>query len=221
MSLKKRAWLNTAIFIPTVCLLIFLPAGTFAYWQAWVLLALMVLTGAVISAYFRRKDPELLERRMRVREKERPQKVIAPLLYALLATTLVVASLDHRMHWSADLPFLAVAGDVLFVTGSYVYFAVLRKNSFAGATVQIDAGQQVISTGPYAIVRHPMYDGLLLCCLGIALALGSYWASLLVIPICALVVFRLRNEEALLVRRLPGYTEYCANVRWRLIPWLY
>jgi protein-S-isoprenylcysteine O-methyltransferase Ste14 len=221
MTLKKRAWLQSAVSIPVVCLLMFLPAGTFDYWQAWVLLAIMAVTGSLTSAYFWRRDPKLLERRMRLAEKERPQKIIVALLYSLLAMVVVVAALDRRMHWSAALPWIAVAGDVLVVAGSYVYFVVFRENSFASATIQVAPDQKVISTGPYALVRHPLYDGLMLSCIGIPLALGSYWALLLVIPVFVLVVVRLQNEEAFLVERLPGYDEYCARVRRRLIPGLF
>ncbi len=207
MSLKKRAWLQTAVSIPVICLLFFLPAGTFAYWQAWVLLAIMFAVGGVTSAYFWRRDPSLLERRMRIAEKEPAQKVIVTLYYSLLACIVVLSALDHRMQWSRDVPALVALGDILVIAGSYLYFIVFRENSFAGATIRVSDDQRVISTGPYAIVRHPLYDGLLLMCVGIPLGLGSYWALSLVIPIFALVVLRLTNEEAVLVRHLSGYDE--------------
>jgi protein-S-isoprenylcysteine O-methyltransferase Ste14 len=221
MSLKKRAWLQTAVSIPVVYLLFFLPAGTFAYWQAWVLLAIMGVTGTVTSVYFWRRDPALLERRMRVAEQEPAQKLIVALLYSLLASIVVLSARDHRMHWSSDLPLLVILGDLLVIAGSFVYFIVFRENSFAGATIRVAADQKVVSTGPYSFVRHPLYDGLLLVCIGIPLALGSYWPLLLVIPIVVLVVLRLTNEEAVLLRDLPGYAEYRAKVRWRLIPGVY
>lgn len=210
-----------AVFIPAVYLLMFLPAGTVDYWQAWALIVVMVVIGSLTSSYFWRKDPKLLERRMDLREKEPAQKIIVRLLYALLVASVVCSALDHRMHWSADLPLLAPAGDALVIAGSYVYFVVFRENSFASATIHVASDQKVISTGPYAIVRHPLYVGLLISCIGYPLALGSYWALLLVLPMFVLIVLRLRNEEALLAQQLPGYTEYCASVRWRLIPGLY
>ena len=210
-----------AVSVPVIWLLFFLPAGTFAYWEAWVLLAIMFAFGGVTSAYFWRRDPSLLDRRMRIAEKEPAQKLIVTLLYSLLACIVVLSPLDHRMRWSSDLPVLVALGDVLVIAGSSLYFIVFRENSFAGATIRVSDDQRVISSGPYAVVRHPLYDGLLLTCIGIPLALGSYWALLLVIPIFALVVFRLTNEEAVLIRDLPGYAEYRANVRWRLIPRIY
>ena len=218
---KAKLGSQTAISIPVICLLFFLPAGTVAYWQAWVLLAIMFALGVITSAYLWRRDPSLLDRRMRIAEKEPAQKLIVSLLYSLLASIVVLSALDHRMQWSRDVPALVVLGDVLVIAGSYLYFIVFRENSFAGATIRVSDDQRVISTGPYAMARHPLYDGLLLTCIGIPLGLGSYWALLFVIPIFALVVLRLTNEEALLVRDLPGYAEYRAKVRWRLIPRVY
>ncbi len=221
MGLKRRALINAIVSVPLVCLIIFLPAGTFDYWQAWVFIAIMGVCGSLTSAYFWRTDRTLLERRMRFAETEPAQKVIVALLYSLIVTLLVMAARDHRMHWSSNVPLLVVLGDVLLVAGSYVYFLVFRENSFAGSTIQVSADQRVISTGPYAIVRHPLYVGLLMMVIGMPLALGSYWALLLVLPILALIVWRLQNEEALLAERLPGYRQYQQTVRWRLIPGLF
>lgn len=217
----RRLLLNSILSLLAIWLLIFLPAGTVRCWQAWVFLAVASGCGWLTFAYFWRKDRGLLERRMRIAEKEPAQKIIVTLLYSLIATIVVISARDHRMHWSADLPLLAVFGDVLVVTGSYVYFLVFRENSFAGSTIQIAADQRVISTGPYAVVRHPLYVGLLISVTGIPLALGSYWSLLLVVPILALIVWRLQNEEAFLLKNLPGYAQYRAAVRWRLIPGLF
>lgn len=221
MSLKKRAWLQAAVSIPVIYLLFFLPAGTFAYWQAWLLLAIMFAVGQATSLYFWRRDPSLLERRMRLAEKEAPQKRIMASFYLLFACTVALSAFDHRMQWSRNLPVLVALGDALVIAGSYVYFIVFRENSFAGATISVSAEQRVISTGPYAVVRHPLYDGLLLICIGIPLALGSYWALPLLVPIFALIVLRLTNEETVLLRDLPGYADYREKVRWRLIPGIY
>lgn len=218
MTLEQRAALNAIVSIPLIWLLIFLPAGTFDYWQAWVFLAVMSTCGALTSAYFWRKDRALLERRMRIAETEPAQKLIVALIYSLLFSIIVLSARDHRMHWSADVPLLAFAGDILLVVGSYVYFVVFRENSFAAATIAVSAEQQVISTGPYAVVRHPLYVGLLILVIGIPLALGSYWVLPLVIPVFMVIVWRMRGEEAFLVKNLPGYARYQKEVRWRLIP---
>jgi protein-S-isoprenylcysteine O-methyltransferase Ste14 len=218
VSLERRLLLNAILPLPAIWLLIFLPAGTLWYWQAWVFLAVASACGGLTSAYFWRKDRGLLERRMRIAEKERSQKIIVVLLYSLIATIVVISARDHRMHWSLDVPLLAVFGDLLVIAGSYVYFLVFRENSFAGSTIQIAADQRVISTGPYAVVRHPLYVGLLIFVTGMPLALGSYWSLLLVVSILALIVWRLQNEEAFLVKNLSGYAQYRAAVPWRLMP---
>lgn len=213
--------LNTLISVAMIWLLIFLPAGTFNYWQAWVFLAIGTASGILTSLYFWRRDRPLLERRMKLAEKDPTQKKIVSLVYGLMIATIVVSALDHRMRWSADLPWLTVFGDVLVSLASYVYFLVFRENSFAASTIQIAPGQRVVSTGPYARVRHPLYVGLIFFSLGLPLALGSYWALVLVAPILPLIVWRLQNEESFLVKNLPGYAEYRAQVRWRLIPGLF
>jgi protein-S-isoprenylcysteine O-methyltransferase Ste14 len=218
VSLEKRLFLNAVLSVPGFWLVIFLPAGTFNYWQAWVFLAVLFASGTITSLYFWRRDRALLDRRARIAEKEPAQKVIVSLLYGLFLATIVLSAFDHRMHWSADIPPLAILGDALVILGSYVYFLVFRENSFAASTIQVAADQRVISTGPYAVVRHPLYVGLLIFVTGIPLALGSYWALVLVAPVLPLIAWRLMNEEAFLVKNLPGYAQYRAAVRWRLIP---
>ncbi|HXB83970.1 MAG TPA: isoprenylcysteine carboxylmethyltransferase family protein [Candidatus Acidoferrum sp.] len=216
--MAKSAILRSAIGVPLMLLTIFLPAGSLDYWQGWLFFTVMLICGTLMSLYFLRKDPRLLARRMKLKEERPAQKVIVPLLYGLIAATIVVAATDHRLEWSVDFPLLGVAGDLMVIAGFYLYFLVFRENSFAGSTIEISADQRVISTGPYAIVRHPLYVALSVTALGIPLALGSYWAALLVVPIVALLVWRLLDEEACLVNDLPGYAEYERKVRWRLLP---
>jgi protein-S-isoprenylcysteine O-methyltransferase Ste14 len=216
--LARRAFLRSAIAPPLLLLAIFLPAGSLDYWQGWLFFTVILICGAFSSLYFSRRDPRLFERRMKFKERRPAQKIIVPLVYGLTVATIVVAATDHRLGWSVDLPLLAVAGDLVVVAGFYLYFLVFRENSFAGSTIEISADQRVISTGPYAIVRHPLYVALAVTTLGMALALGSYWAALLVVPTAALLVWRLADEEAYLVDDLPGYSEYEKQVRWRLLP---
>src|SRR5262249_5637520 len=131
---------------------------------------------------------------------------------------LVVSVLDWRFGWSAVAWPVVLAGNLLVAAGYVIVFAVLRENSFAATTIEITAGQRVISTGPYALVRHPMYFGALPMFVGIPLALGSWWGLALVVPLTAGLVARLLDEEAYLVRNLPGYADYRNRVRWRLVP---
>jgi protein-S-isoprenylcysteine O-methyltransferase Ste14 len=131
---------------------------------------------------------------------------------------LVVPALDHRMHWSHVPPFIVMLGDVLVAVGWLIVLIVLRENSFASATIEVSDNQRVISTGPYAVVRHPMYAGSLLLCFGMPLALGSYWGLLAFAAMTPFLILRLFDEERFLMKNLPRYAEYCAKVHWRLIP---
>lgn len=202
---------------------IFLSAGTFAYWQGWLFLAVAGVCSWATFLYLAKNDPKLLKRRMRgpMEESRGSQKLIASALYLCLLCSVVLSALDHRFGWTGNIPLLAFGGDLLFAAGMYLYFLVYRANSFAAATVEIAHDQRVISSGPYAIVRHPLYVALLTLALSIPLALGSIWGLVFLVPIVVVVVWRLLDEEALLVKSLPEYSEYQRQTRWRLIPSLF
>jgi protein-S-isoprenylcysteine O-methyltransferase Ste14 len=218
---NTKAWLGFVFLAIAMGLLLFLPAGTFHYWQAWVYLAVFFGASFLMTLYLMKKDPALLERRLRggpTAEKERAQKII--MLFASLGfiALLVVPALDYRFRWSrVPLP-MVIAGDLLTALGFYIIFLVYKENTFSSATIQVVNDQRVISTGPYAVVRHPMYAGGLLYLLGMPLALASYWGLLVFVPMVPVLLWRLSDEERFLSKNLPGYTEYCAKVRWRLIP---
>jgi len=222
-TLNTRAWVALAGLVVVLGLLLFVPAGSFHYWQAWVYLTLFALSAGVITRYLMKRDPTLLARRMRggpFAEKEPSQRLIMLVVSLAYVAMFLVSALDHRFRWS-QVPLVAtVAGDVLVVAGFYIEFLVFRENTFASATIEVGKGQTVISTGPYALVRHPMYGGGLLMLLGTPLALGSWWGFLAYIPMVPALIWRLLDEERLLAKELPGYPEYCAIVRWRLIPGL-
>lgn len=207
----------SAIVNAVAIAVIFLAAGTLRYWQAWALLGVGVAYGFVWNSLFK-KDPSLLERRLKIREGESTQKMIASLMYSVMGAIVVVSAIDHRFGWSADMPLIAVAGDFIVAVGLCLYFVVFRENSFAGSTIEVVEGQMVISTGPYGIVRHPLYVALLITLVGMPLALGSYWALILLLAMIPLITWRLLDEERYLVKNLPGYDDYRSKVRWRLIP---
>lgn len=219
LNTKALLWL---FFLTIVMgLLLFLTAGTARYWQAWGYLAVFFGASLLITLYLMKKDPALLERRLRggpTAEKEKTQKVI--MLFASIGfiALLVVPALDQRFMWSSVPLHVVIAGDILTALGFYFIFLVYKENSFTSATIEVAAGQKVISTGPYAIVRHPMYASSLLYILGTPLALGSFWGLLVIPAMTPFLILRLLDEERFLSRNLPGYTEYCAKVRWRLIP---
>lgn len=202
---------------------IFLPAGTFAYWQGWLFLAVCGVCSSMTFLYLAKSDRDLLKRRLRgpMQEARGSQKFIATAMYLCLFASIVLSALDHRLGWTGNVPALVFVGNFLLVTGMYLYFLVYRENQFAASTVEIAENQRVISTGPYNIVRHPLYVALMTVAVGIPLALESYWGLIFVVPLAALVVLRLLDEESLLVTNLSGYSEYQAQTRWRLIPGLF
>ncbi|MDB6141614.1 MAG: Membrane protein [Pseudomonas sp.] len=219
--LNSKAWLAVAILTLVTALLLFIPAGTILYWQAWAYWVVFTGASVLMTLYLMRKDPALLARRMRggpAAEKQRAQKLIMLGMSAGFIALLVVPALDHRWGWSSLSLGAVIAGDALVAIGFYLITLVYRENTFASATIEVAENQRVISTGPYAIVRHPMYASALLYLFGTPLALGSWWG---VVPIAAMMpflVWRLMDEERLLARDLPGYTDYQQRVRYRLVP---
>jgi protein-S-isoprenylcysteine O-methyltransferase Ste14 len=207
--------------ILTMAALIFIPAGTLAYWQAWVLLVLYSLAAVAMTVDLLRRDPALLERRMKSgpqAETEPAQKRIMVVVLAGFFALMAVPGLDRRFGWS-DVPApMVLAGDAIMLLGWRAIFRVFRVNSFTAATVEIAPEQRVVSTGPYAVVRHPMYVGGVLLVLGIPIGLGSWWGLAATAAITGALVWRVIEEERFLVRNLPGYAAYRAQVRWRLLP---
>jgi protein-S-isoprenylcysteine O-methyltransferase Ste14 len=202
--------------------MLFLPAGTFNYWQAWVFLVVVFALGTLIpSIYLLRTNPVALQRRMRggpTAETRIMQKVVIAGLYLSLAAMVVVSALDHRFGWSSVPTAICVVGDVLVAVGLGVVTLVVIQNSYASAAVRVEAGQQLVSTGLYGLVRHPMYTGNVIMILGIPFALGSYWGLVFVVPGLIVLASRIRDEEKLLQKDLDGYREYTQKVRYRLVP---
>ena len=217
----RRFVVSLTMLIAVMAACIFITAGTFDYWQAWLFLLAYTLASIAMSAWLARADPALLERRMRggpTAETEPAQRVIMTITSAGFVALLVVPGLDHRFGWS-PLPIVAVLfGNVLMLAGWIGIWFVFRANSFAAATIGVAEGQRVISTGPYAVVRHPMYAAALPMLLGIPIALGSGWGVVAMVAILPALVWRIVNEEQVLLRDLPGYADYRRRVRYRLIP---
>ncbi len=202
-------------------LLLFVPARTVRYWQAWVYLSVFFSAATLTTLYLMRKDPALLERRMKggPTAETRPIEKFIMLWTSLgFVALLVVPALDHRHAWSTVRLPGVLAGDVLVAGGFYFIFLVYKENTYTSATIEVVANQKVISTGPYAIVRHPMYASGLLYLAGTPLALGSYWGLLPLAGMLPFLIWRLIDEERLLQDQLPGYTEYQRHVRHRLVP---
>jgi protein-S-isoprenylcysteine O-methyltransferase Ste14 len=223
-KLKRRIMLVFLVTIVMLGLFLFVPAGSLTFWQAWVYSIVSLVSSAAITFYILKKDPALLERRTKVgvvEEKEKGQKLVQGFAYIGFILLLIIPALDHRFGWS-HVPFsIVILGDILVVSGLYIYVLVLKENTFASATIEITTDQKVISTGPYGIVRHPMYLGALIYLFGTPLALGSWWGLLLLIPYTLVLSWRLLDEEKFLSRNLQGYDEYRQKVRYRLIPLLW
>jgi protein-S-isoprenylcysteine O-methyltransferase Ste14 len=221
MTLNTRAWLAVAVVTGVMCALLFGTAGTTQYWEAWVYVSIFFGASVLTTLYLMKKDPALLARRMRggpMFEKEGTQRIIMTFTSLGFIALFVLSALDHRFGWSAVPIWGVVLGDLLVAVGFYLVFRVYRENSFTAATIEVAAGQKVIVTGPYAVVRHPMYASGALYMLGTPLALASYWAFLALAAMTPFLLWRLLDEERILTRDLPGYAEYRERVRHRLVP---
>jgi len=220
-NLGRRALLGALRFAVFLGLLIFLPAGSLDYWQGWLFWINFSVCMAAITLYFLRHDRALIERRMNAgpaAERETSQKRIQVFASIFGCSIFVVSALDHRFGWSIVPTSTVIVGNGLVALGFLMVFCVFRENSFASAIVEVGADQKVISTGPYALVRHPMYASALVLVIGAPLALGSWWGLLTIVPMLAILVLRLLDEEKYLARNLAGYEDYCRKVRYRLVP---
>lgn len=221
MNLAAKTILGFANLILLLALALFASAWTLRFWQAWLYLFLFAASSAAITCYLWKRDRALLSRRVKagpMAEKDRTQQIIQ--LFASLGfiAILVVPSLDHRFSWSHVPLWLVLTGDLLVILGFSIVFSVFRVNTFTAATVEVTEQQIVISTGLYALVRHPMYCGALIMLLGTPLALASWWGLAPFALMIVVLVVRLLDEEKLLLANLPGYAEYMARVKYHLVP---
>ena len=220
-DLAKRATKALLWFILVLAVLIFTAAGTLHYWQAWLYLAVFGGCCAAISTYLMKYDRALLERRMKIgskAEQQPAQKRIIRISGLIYLAIMVFPAFDHRFGWSPVPAAASIAGEAAVALGLYIVFATFRANSFTAATVEVAEGQALADTGPYAIVRHPMYLGGLVMLLGTPPALDSALGMLLGVPMALALAWRLTDEERLLRQDLPGYEDYRRRVRWRLVP---
>ncbi len=204
--------------------LLFLPAGTLDYWQAWVFMVVFMTSTNAIGVYLSLKDPELLERRKKfgpAAEQRVTQKIIMSLTLVGVLALLVFPAVDHRFAWSPVPAYVSLAGDALVALGLYIDFLALRENSYGGSNIRTEEDQKVITTGPYALVRHPIYIGALVMVIGVPLALDSLWGLAILAFTLPVLIWRILDEEALLKEDLPGYTEYSHKVPYRLVPHLW
>lgn len=220
-SLKTKLLLSSFGASIALSAMFFLPAGTVKFWQAWAYLVMVFAFWIFVAIYFYAHDRELLERRMQKKEKLGEQQRIMAAVYVVIGSVYIFPGFDHRFAWSKMPAWLSSLGLVLVLAGYVLVFWVMKYNSYASRIIELAAGQKVVSTGPYAIVRHPMYFGMGVTCLAAPLALGSYYALPVGALIIPLLILRLLKEEKMLRGELSGYPEYCEQTRFRLIPYVW
>jgi protein-S-isoprenylcysteine O-methyltransferase Ste14 len=220
-DLTKRTVAGLAKFQLFLALVIFLPAWSLRYWQGWLYWLIFGLMCFVLGLYFARHDPALVARRMQAgpkAEKEPRQKLILQCATITLIALYVVCGLDHQFGWSSVPPWLALTANLLVILGAYGFLITFRENSYAASIVTVETGQPVISSGPYAVVRHPMYTAAVILYVATPIALASWWGLVPAAVLAAVIVWRLIDEEKYLARELAGYTDYQRTVRTRLVP---
>lgn len=220
MKLIAQTLLGLVFFVAVL----FWPAGTFDYWQAWVFLAVFIATTILPSFYLAAHHPEALARRMKAgptAETRPAQRIIMTLTLILVVATFVLSALDQRFGWSQVPVWLVIVGDVLVAVGLSVAQLVVVQNNYAAATIRVEADQPLVSTGLYGLVRHPMYTGAAVMMVGTPLALGSWWGLLGVLASAPVIAARIRDEEQMLIEELAGYEDYTSKVRYRLLPHLW
>ena len=221
MKLAIRALIKFLLGIVLVGVMLFVPAGSMHYPNAWLFLGLLFLPMLIFGTVLLFKSPALLEKRLDAKEKESAQKGVLAAAALLFVAGFVVAGLDHRFGWS-HVPSWVVCIASLVLLASYgMYVEVMRENAYLSRSVKVEQGQQVVDTGPYGIVRHPMYAMTVWLFLSIPVVLGSWWSLLCFLPYVAVIVLRIGNEEKLLERELEGYAEYKKRVKYRLFPWIW
>ena len=221
MKTGLQATASSLIGFVVFGLLLLWPAGTFDYWQAWVLIAIFTVLSTVYTIYLGVTNPEALRRRMHggpLAETRTVQKFASAGLFVIVPAVMVISAFDHRFGWSTVPPAVWIIGDVLVAIGLGLAMLVVVQNSYAAANINVEADQKVVSTGLYGLVRHPMYVGLLTMMVGIPLALDSYWGLVGIIPVVIVLAYRILDEEKLLEEELNGYIDYTQEVQYRLVP---
>ncbi|UCF59307.1 MAG: isoprenylcysteine carboxylmethyltransferase family protein [Candidatus Bathyarchaeota archaeon] len=217
-DINKKVFLFFSLTFIAIGLALFLPAGSLNYWQAWTFMGVLFIPAIFIIFYFLKNDREFLERRLKFREKETQEKSIIKIALLLFFIGFLIPGLDYRYGWS-NVPFwLVISSDIVVFLAYITVFFVFKENSYASRIIKVDKKQEVITTGPYAIVRHPMYAAVIPMFLCIPLALGSYFALIFFVPTVPVILFRILDEERVLLRDLKGYKEYTKKVKYRLIP---
>ncbi len=216
--LKRKVAARYLLCVFFLAAAFFLPAGTLDYWQAWVYMAVLLVPMAWVLLHYLKRDPELIERRMRTKERERKQRSIILLSLPIFLAAFLLPGFDRRFGWSAVPWWLVIAADIVVLTAYLLFVRVMRENRYLSRVVEVVPEQRVIDTGPYAVVRHPMYAAVIPLYLFNPLALGSFWALIPASLLPLIILLRIFNEERVLSQELAGYRKYARRVKYRLIP---
>lgn len=221
MTLFKQAILKFALGVVLVAALLLIPAGTWLYWNAWLLMGLLFIPMFIAGVVMFRKSPDLLRSRLKAKEPEGEQQMVIRLSGLMFLCGFVVAGLDFRFGWSHLPHWLIIAASAAFLLAYAMYAEVLRENAYLSRTIEVQENQTVIDTGLYGVVRHPMYAATLLLFGSMPLILGSLPAFVLFLCYPLIIAKRIRNEETVLARELEGYTDYMQRVKYRMIPFVW
>lgn len=204
-----------------VSALLFIPSGTFIYWNAWLLIGILFIPMLIVGIVLAIRNPELFRKRLNAKEKEPEQKSVILFCALMFACGLVVAGLDYRYRWLVLPKWLVFAATALFLSAYLLYVEVLRENTYLSRTIEVQKNHKVIDTGLYGIVRHPMYTSTVLLFLSMPLVLGSFFSFIIFLIYPPILVKRIRNEEEVLEKSLEGYSEYKERIKYRLIPFIW
>ena len=221
MKLLANALVKFTCGLLMVGLLIFLPAGTVCYGEGWLLMGLLFVPMLVAGFVMYFRSPDFLAKRLDAKEKQAAQKGVLAAAGLMFVAGFVVAGLDFRFGWSQMPKAVTVVSAVLFLLSYALYAEVMRENAYLSRTIRVEEGQTVVDTGLYGIVRHPMYTATIVLFLMIPMILGSWYALVVFAVYPAIILVRLKDEEDLLTRQLPGYAEYKQKVRYRLVPYIW
>ena len=221
VKLFFQAIIKFLLGVVLVGLLIFLPAGTFSFFNGWLFMGILFLPMFIAGIVMMFKNPELLKKRLNAKEKQKEQSIVVKLSGLMFLVGFVVAGLDFRFNWFA-LPFgVSIGAAVVFIIAYVLYAEVLRENTYLSRTIEVQENQKVIDTGLYGIVRHPMYSVTLLLFLSMPIVLGSIFSFLIFLAYPVIIAKRIKNEEKFLEKELNGYSEYKQKVKYRLIPFIW
>lgn len=216
---KPKVFIVPMILMIIMWMILFLPAGTTKFGEAWIFWLGFSFITFFMTVYFMKRDPELLSRRTKVREQATTKK--APAFFKAYYIGFIIPGIDFRFQWSNEPIWLVIVSNMIIFAAYMFIFVVFKENSYASTVIQVENEQHVITTGPYSIVRHPMYLGMVIMSLFMPLALGSYFAIIPMLFIIPTILFRIKNEEEVLLRELRGYKEYCVKTHYRLIPFIW